>query len=155
VQSAKSLPAATVQATLTAPGGARLPISLNIDPANPARYRATITPSEVGTYHVQGLMLSEGKTVAEANSDFQTEEARDEARDIGVDYVNLRRIAAATGGNFIDPANIAIWPIPDAETTAPVPQARMFDLWNSFALLLLLLAVLGTDWVLRVMKGFV
>jgi hypothetical protein len=155
VQSAKSLPAAKVQATLTAPGGVRLPISLNADPANPARFRATIAPSEVGTYHVHASLLSEGKTVAEGSTAFQTEDARDEARDIGVDYANLRRIAAVTGGNWIDPANPTTWPTPDAETTAPVPQARTFDLWNSFALLLLLLAVLGTDWILRVMKGFV
>ena len=83
------------------------------------------------------------------------ESSESTAQPAGVNQANLRRIAAATGGQWIDAANPATWPTAETVSTDTVPQVRTFDLWNTFTLLLLLLAVLGTDWALRVVKGFV
>lgn len=36
----------------------------------------------------------------------------------------------------------------------PVTKAETVDLWNGFALILLLSALLGADWLLRLLRGF-
>ena len=155
VQSAKPVAASRLQAVLTGPAGKRWPLVLNSDPANPARFRTSITPTTAGIFHIQAVLLAEGKTVAEGHADVQVEEPRDPVADRSVNQANLRRIASATGGQWIDVGNSATWPTAETVTTAGVAQVQTFDLWNTFTLLLLLLAVLGTDWALRVMKGFV
>jgi hypothetical protein len=155
VQSSKNMPTAKIQGVVSTPNGSRLPISFNVDPTNPARFRTSLTPAAAGTYHIQAMLLIEGKAVAEGNAELEIEKAREESQDTGVDLSNLRRIAAATGGNWIDPGDPQTWPTPETESTGSVVQARTFDLWGSFTLLLLLLAVLASDWTVRVMKGFV
>ena len=155
IQSAKPLSASRIEAVITRPNGTRTPIALAGDPVQPMRFRTTITPTAAGLHHVHVVLRSDGKTVAEADNDFQVEPAHDESHDTGIDTANLRRIAALTGGNWIDPAKPETWPTAHTESLGTVAQIRTFDLWGSFTLLLLLLALLGTDWVLRVMKGFV
>ncbi len=155
VQSTKPLSAVKVQGVLTGPGDERRPIALAVDPANPARFQTTVTPPTPGTYHVRATLFAQGRAVAEASATVQVEAPRGEAQDAGIDAANLRRIAAATGGRWVDVARPETWPAPDDATAAAMPRVRTLDLWGSFALLLLLLGVLGTDWALRVMKGFV
>jgi hypothetical protein len=155
VDSAKPVSANRVQAVMTTVSGRRWPLVLHADPRDPARFRTTVTPPAEGTYQIRAVLLSEGKTVTEGRADVQVDEPRAPAQDGSVNVANLRRIAAATGGTWIDPANPATWPTADTHPGGTITQIRTFDLWQSFTLLLLLLALLGTDWVLRVVKGFV
>jgi hypothetical protein len=154
VQAVKPIAAARLQAVLSAPGGTRWPLAMSADPANPGRFRTNVTLDQAGVHRVQAVLSAEGKTLAEAAADVQVEEPADSTNG-EIDAAFLRRIATATGGSWIDPANPATWPSADAEPSAALPQVRTFDLWGSFTLLLLLCAVLGIDWALRVMKGLV
>jgi hypothetical protein len=67
----------------------------------------------------------------------------------------LARIATATGGKAIDVADRATWPTEQATETRTVEVARTIDLWNNFSLVLILCALLGADWLLRMLRGYV
>jgi hypothetical protein len=154
IDSDRSIPGSKLVGTVSSPSG-RAQLTFNVDPAQPRRYHAELTPKAPGLHQIQVALSAEGKTVAEGAVSFQVDQPASEATEIGIDHANLQRIAQATGGRWIDPANPATWPTPDLDSNETVPQLRTFDLWNSFTLLLLLCALLGADWFVRVIKGLV
>jgi hypothetical protein len=154
VQSTKPLGSQQLEGMLTDPVGKRWPLALNADPADPLRYRTEALPQVAGTHHVSVAFLLDGKTAAEGHTDLDVEEAAD-ASSAGINRFLLRRLASATGGRWIDPGNPATWPTADTEPIGTIEQPATFDLWSTFTLLLILCTVLGVDWVLRIMKGFV
>jgi hypothetical protein len=154
VQSDRPLGQPRIHATAELPDGRRLSLVFAADPGNPRRFQTEVRPTLPGTYRVTASVMADGKTVAESAASFSVEHARGEEDD-GVDLRALERLAAATGGRVIDPARPESWPESDTATLPAVRQARTFDLWNSFALLLALCALLGVDWFIRLFKGFV
>jgi hypothetical protein len=155
VQADRPLPQARLQAIAELPVGRRLPLDFAPDPANPRRFRAEMAPGVPGLHKITASLVAEGRTVAEGATAFQVESPRGEQSDDGVDHITLDRIAAATGGRVIDPARPETWPAADGQPEAAVPQSRTLDLWGSFTLLLVLCALLGTDWLVRLFKGLV
>jgi hypothetical protein len=82
------------------------------------------------------------------------EEGGAEQNDIHVDRDNLARIAAGTGGRVVDLAQAETWPASDGRPSRLVPEMRTLDLWNNFTLVLLICGLLGTDWLIRLRKGY-
>jgi hypothetical protein len=154
IDSDRPVPQSRLEATVTTPAGRRA-LTFSLDPAHPQRFHAELVPAQAGSYRIDASVTDDGKTIADASSSLQVEEAAGEANDIGIDTANLQRIAASTGGRWIDPTNSETWPVADGESAETMPQLRTYDLWNSFALLLVLCGILGTDWFLRVFKGLV
>ncbi len=144
-----------LEGAVTLPGEKQLPLLFVADPAQPRQYRADFSPAAAGLYRVSATALSEGKTAAEAMLTLHMDEARGEDTDRGVDARALARLAAATGGNVVDPARPDTWPDSGASTLPATEQFQSFDLWNNFTLLLVLCALLGTDWFVRLVKGLV
>jgi len=155
VQSLRPLVHPRIQATVELPDKRTLSLAFAADPANPRLFRAEFESELPGPHTIKASVLTEGKSVADGSTVVHMEEARGEQHDRGVDHGNLLRIATATGGKAIDPARPETWP-DTAEQPRPVAiQERTVDLWNNFTLMLLLCGLLGTDWVCRIMKGFV
>lgn len=66
----------------------------------------------------------------------------------------LANLAQATGGMRIDPQDPATWPPPaTAEREILVP--RFIEGWALHRLLLLLVVLLGADWLIRLIRGYV
>jgi hypothetical protein len=154
VQSDRPLPGARVQATAELPDGRRLPLAFTPDGTNPRFFRAELSPPAAGLYIVRASLLAEGKAAAEGITSFEVE-APPGGQGAAVDRLALARLAAATGGRLIDPARPGTWPAAEGRPPPAVRQARTFDLWNSFALLLVLCGLLGADWLVRLVKGLV
>jgi hypothetical protein len=83
------------------------------------------------------------------------EPARDESDSPRIDAANLARIAEGTGGRRVNPSDPATWPTPGAAPAAEVEHVRTIDLWGNLSLMILLCALLGTDWLVRLVRGYV
>jgi hypothetical protein len=154
LQSDRTLPQARIQAVATLPDGRRLPLAFAADATNPRHFQAELLPSEAGQYQITATVVAEGKTVAEGSTAFEVEGNGGE-EDTGVDRASLARLTAATGGRMIDPARRATWPVVNDETGSTVQEQRTFDPWNNFTLVLVVCSLLGVDWFVRLLRGYV
>jgi hypothetical protein len=155
VQALRPLSRPRIQATVELPDKRSLPLAFAADAANPRLFRAEFESDLPGPHTIKASVLAEGKSVADGSTVVHMTEARGEEHDRGVDHGNLLRLAAATGGKVIDPMRPETWPDPGDRPGPVVIQERTADLWNNFTLMLLLCGLLATDWVCRIMKGFV
>lgn len=151
IQSDRPVPGSKLTAAVVTPSGERWPLAFLPDPARPERYKAEWLPKEPGVYQIQGLLVQEGKTLADHAAQVRIEPEMSEADDRGIDDNLLKRLTTATGGVRIDPDNRDTWP--DAPSLGTIPQRTTWDLWGSFALILALCGVLGVDWFTRVFQG--
>jgi hypothetical protein len=154
VESAVPLPQASVQGVVSLPDGRSLPLSFAADPAAPNGYVAEFETGPAGAYRLTAQVVSEGRTAAEGTAVLDVDEPRPERDGAPVDMANLARIAAATGGKVVDPADPQTWPA-SAASRAAVTERRTVDLWNRSYLLLLLAGIAGSDWLLRLLRGYV
>jgi hypothetical protein len=155
IQSDRPIAQPTVQATAIFPDDRRLPLTFAVDPADPAVLKAEFEPTRAGPHRIVASLVSGGRTEAETTSVIDVDPARGEDSDAGVDRANLERIATATGGRVVDPADPQTWPKPADGPRAVVDEAKTVDLWNNYTLMLLLCGMLAIDWILRLMRGYV
>ncbi len=150
-QADQAAPRGEIQAAVQGPDGRRLPLSFVPTPANPRRQRAEFAPQSPGLHTVVATLQAEGKTVAEGQALLQVETSTGE-QDDGVDIAALQRLAAATGGQVVRPGDPATFPAAASDARL-VDTTRTFDAWNGGWLLVLLCAMLGVDWFVRLFKG--
>jgi hypothetical protein len=155
IDSAKALAQPTWQAAVTLPDGRTLPLSFAVDATNPNVASAEFETGKPGAYQVTASVLTQGKTVADSTTVIDVDEARGERDGTPVDVANLTRIAAATGGTVVDPGDPETWPASSVHERERVPQTKMIDFWNGYSLLLALCVLLGVDWLLRLLRGYV
>jgi hypothetical protein len=161
VEAPRPLRRPEVRGTVTLPGGRELPMAFTVDPERPNWFRAEFEASVPGTHRIKAQVKSVSDAsqkrppAAEAATEIQVAPARSERHDTGIDRANLARLAAATGGRLVDPRNPQSWPPADERSRPPVVQTKALDLWNNYTLVLILCLLLGTDWVLRLLRGYV
>lgn len=151
----RPVPQPRIQAAVVLPDDRRLPLAFAADPTDPGLLRAEFQPVMAGPHRITATLTSEGKTVTESTAGLDVEAARAEQTDAGIDQANLARIATATGGKVIDPNNPETWPVSSADKRPAVMQLHTVDLWSNYTLLLVLCGLLGVDWLLRLMRGYV
>lgn len=137
------------------PAGEPIPLAFSPDPAKPNTFVASFETSEKGQHRITAAVIAEGRTAAEVTTAIDVEPPRVESDQSPADAAALARLAAATGGRAINPADPKTFPPLDAATAGIVERTASFDLWNNYALMLLLCVLLGADWVIRLLKGFV
>ncbi len=140
---------ATVEATLTLPGGATQPITLrHADPAG-GRYTAALGPEQPGLYRVHAEARRGSTMLGAADKWMYVGGVDREFADPRLNEGFLRRVARNSGGRYVrasDASRIVSW----LQTTVPqnaAPERR--DLWHepwAFALVILLLSA---EWILR------
>lgn len=155
VEADQPLPRPRVQATVVLPDDRRLPLAFASDPNEPNHFRAEFEAPLPGPHRILATVTSEGRTAAESATMIDVEEARSELAATGIDHANLARIAAGTGGHVIDLNNADSWPTADEQPAEMETRTRRLDLWNNFSLLVLLCLLLGSDWLLRLVRGYV
>ncbi len=154
VESAVSLPQASVRGVVSLPDGRTLPLSFTADASAPNAHIAEFETGTAGAYRLNASVVSSGRMAAEGSAVLDVVESRPERDGTPVDHANLARIAAATGGKVIDPEDSATWPA-SAGGPAAVTERVTVDLWNRSYLLILLALVAGTDWLIRLLRGYV
>ena len=155
VQSDRILAGLGVQGVVELPEGGRLPLAFTSDPTAPGRFRAEFEASRSGAHRVLASVRAEGRIAAETTAELEVEQPHDELSDVSVDRANLARLSAATGGRVIDVSDRESWSFDAEQDRPPVPQTRTLELWNNGTLLLVLCGLLGADWLIRLLRGYV
>ena len=146
---------ARIEATVMMPDGRKLPLMMSSSPSEAGRFEGSFDVAAPGHYAIAATLRGEGKMLVEVATAIDVDAAPDEMSNRRVNTQLLQRIATTTGGAIVDPAKPTTWPTPDSQHRPPVRVAQTFDPWNSFALLIVLVAVLAFDWLLRLLRGFV
>lgn len=158
VGSDRPLVAPVIRASVLAPSaraGEPIPLAFPADPARPDTFVAAFAAAEPGQHLVTAAVITSGRTAAEVTTAIDVEPEGLESDRSAADADALARLAAATGGRVIDPADPKTFPVVDDVTAGLVDRTASLDLWNDHVLLLLLCLLLGADWGIRLLRGFV
>ena len=155
---------ASVMATVTAPNGTatKLPLAFVVD--RDGEYRAAFTAEQDGLYDIQ--VAVPGDKAAAATAALRSAGSRSrpplQARtfvraapddreyfDAAMRPAFLRRVAEDTGGRFYTPATASTLPEDITYLGRGVTVVQEKDLWDMPALLVLLVALAGGEWLLR------
>jgi uncharacterized membrane protein len=143
------VPDATVQATVSAPGGAIQPLALRPDAATRGRFAATIRPDQAGLYRVQVEARRGARPLGAADRWFYVGGSDREFADPRLNDGFLGRIARDSGGQYVTAADAAnIVPLLRAAVPQNVEPERR-DLWHGPWAFALVVALLSTEWILR------
>ena len=140
---------ATVDVTLTAPGGESRPLKLrHADPAG-GRYTAAIAPDQPGLYKVHAEARRGTTPLGTADRWMYVGGSDREFADPRLNEGFLRRVARNSGGRYVraaEAARVPAW----LEATVPqnaAPERR--DLWNEPWAFALVVMLLSAEWILR------
>jgi len=144
-----------LEASIALPDGRRLPIAFEQDGLMPDMQAAAFDAVVPGRYRITSTATVDGQITAQATTAIQVTPAGTETDDREVDRAALARIAMQTGGKVVDLTDPQTWPAPPTESLGDVTERRTVNLWDNFALLTLLCLVLGADWLIRLLRGYV
>jgi len=140
---------ATVSVEVAAEAGAGSRWPLQPSGRGDGRYSATINAEAAGLYRLQ-MQATRGKQViGEATTHLRRNSGVREAFGDYQHQAMLQRIAALTGGRYWQLDDLADLPEAIRYSHAGRIEQETFDLWNVPAVLLLLLALKGGEWLLR------
>jgi hypothetical protein len=145
-----------VVATVTSPSGKTSELPMEWTVTRDGEYRASFVPDEAGVYaiHVDAARSSgDQKTLGNATVHVRASAGDTEYFDAAMRGSLLKRIAEETGGRFFTPSNAALLPEAVSYTGRGVTVVEERDLWDMPVILLLLLALLGTEWAYRRVRG--
>ena len=140
---------ATIEATLTSPGGETTPIKLRHADAASGRYTAVLGPEQPGLYRIRAAAKRGTTALGTADRWMYVGGADREFADPRLNEGFLRRIARNSGGRYVragEAARVPAW-LQEAVPQNAAPERR--DLWHepwAFALIVLALAA---EWTLR------
>jgi uncharacterized membrane protein len=143
------VPDASVELTLTAPGGDTTPIKLRHADAAGGRFTAAVRPERAGLYRLHADARRGSSTLGSADHWMYVGGAEREFADPRLNEGFLRRIARTSGGRYVrasEAARVASF-LQASQPMVETPEYR--DLWHepwAFALIVLLLSA---EWILR------
>jgi uncharacterized membrane protein len=143
------VPDASVEATLTAPGGETTPLKLRRADAGAARFSAAFAPDRAGLYHIRASASRAGTALGTADRWLYVGGSDREFADPRLNESVLRRIARATGGQYVRPSEVSritSW-LQSAVPQNAAPERR--DLWHEPWSFALVVGLLSAEWILR------
>jgi uncharacterized membrane protein len=140
---------AVVRVTVTGPGGQHWDLRENLDEPADGRYRASLRLDRAGLYHVSAQADRGNQSLGRADGWLLVGGADRELTDPRVHEDGLRRLAAASGGRYLDAGAIGQLPrlLADREPLSEVREER--DLWDSPWVIAAVLLLLSAEWLLR------
>jgi uncharacterized membrane protein len=144
---------AAVSAVVTTPGGRVVEQPLAWDVRSDGHYRGRIATAESGRYQVDVRAVNGADTVeslpafvdaGETNVEFFGAERRRDA---------LQRIATETGGQYYDLDRAADLADDIVYSARGITRTERLDLWDMPAVFVLLLGLLGAEWLARRARG--
>lgn len=144
-----------VAGNVVLPDGRQAALTFTAHPTKPNFYLTDFETTLPGQYKILANVTSEGKTNADVIAAIDVQDRRGELAATTVDRGALLRIANMTGGKVINPSDKATWPVTEKVEEITIEQSRQFDLWSRYVLIVLLLTLLGADWTIRLLRGYV
>jgi uncharacterized membrane protein len=144
---------ARVVAHVTAPSGKTADVPMDWSVAHDGEYRTSFTPDEEGLYSVRVAATRDQKDLGADEIHVRSSAGDSEYFDAGMRAPLLKRIAEETGGRFFTSENAAGLPEAISYSGRGVTVVEEHDLWDMPVLLLLLIALTGTEWAYRRARG--
>ena len=118
-------------------------------------YDAAFVPSEPGLYEIRVEATRAADSLGTGSTFVYVTESDEEYFDAGMRRTTLERIADETGGRFYTPETVSNLPEDISLTGAGVTLTEERDLWDMPFLLLLLLSLVGSEWLYRRARGLI
>ncbi|HSR69341.1 MAG TPA: glutamine amidotransferase [Acidobacteriota bacterium] len=147
---------AQAEAEIQAPDGNVMTIPLQWDSQEEGVYRATFTPESDGLHEIRVRARSrsqEGRDYGTASAHFIAAGGAREYFDPVRKTDFLRKLAKETGGNYYSLSQVDDLPEEIVYTPSTASVVEVKPLWDMPINLLLLLALAGSEWVLRKRQG--
>lgn len=144
-----AVPNATVEATVTSPGGDPVPVKIRRADAGGGQFTAALTPDRQGLYRVRAEAHRGSTSLGSSERWLYVGGADREFADPRLNESWLRRVARSSGGRYAraaEASQVLTWLQASAPQSGP-PERR--DLWHepwAFAIIVLLLSA---EWILR------
>jgi len=144
------LSAAEVGVEVTAAGGKSMPVPVQAGSADPDVFTGTFSPPAGGQYEVAASLKMQGKPVENQATEFRVYGSDLELADPGTNRENLKAMASATGGVYVD--------VQDAERLAEkmgrkeprrITRVQRTEFWNSPWLFLAFVGAVTAEWLVR------
>lgn len=147
---------AVVHATVTAPDGFAQIVPLDWTVEEDGEYGGTFRPAVEGDYEIRvEAIRGEGLPLGSDQVYLRVGPSTEEYFDAGLRRPVLERLAEETGGRYYDASTVSTLPEDIRFTGAGVTLTEERDLWDMPILLILLVALLGGEWVYRRRRGLV
>lgn len=143
------VPDATIDATLTPPGGDPQPLKLRHTEASSGRFTASVRPEQSGLYRVRAEARRGAASLGSAERWMYVGGADREFADPRLNEGFLRRVARTSGGRYVrgaDAAGVVAW-LQAAVPQNAAPERR--DLWHEPWAFALIVVLLSAEWILR------
>src|SRR5262249_51435070 len=118
-------------------------------------YRSSVVPDEEGLYSIRLTATRESKDLGTDTRYVRATSADSEYFDATMRAPLLKRIAEETGGRFYASSDVASLPEAISYTRRGVTVVAARDLWDTPAILLMLVAMIGGEWAYRRARGLI
>ena len=143
--------AENVVATLKTDAGQERKIVLQPTPGSPGLFTAQIQPDRVGKY--EASVASPAQPEAKAKAGFVVESQELEKQRPELDETLLRKVASAGGGKYYAPDKLSDWMRSLPNNPLVIRSEQEVELWDAPLFLILFLAPLSLEWLIRKRKG--
>ena len=134
---------------LTLPGGERREVKPVLADSTTGRYTVPLRLDRPGIYRVSADARRGNALLGASEQSFLVGGADLEFADPRLNEDVLRRLAVASGGRYLTPADVRLLPrwLTGTQASPGVPQEQ--DVWHHVWVLLVVITLLSTEWVLR------
>jgi hypothetical protein len=144
---------ARVVAHITAPSGKTSDVTMDWTVSRDGEYHGSFVPDEDGLYTVKVGAAKDQKDLGSNIVHVRAAPGDAEYFEATMRAPLMKRIAEETGGRFFTPENAAALPEAIGFSGRGVTVVEERDLWDMPAVLLLLIALTGTEWAYRRARG--
>lgn len=144
---------ARVIAQVTAPSGKTTEVPLEWTVSRDGEYRGSFVPDEDGMYEVKATASRAGQELGTHVMHARAAAGDSEYFDAEMRSSLLTRVAEETGGRFFTPATASALPEAISYSGRGVTVVEERDLWDMPIILMLLLGLVGGEWMFRRKRG--
>jgi len=145
----QAVPEASVEATLTVPGGNASSLTVRHEAGAGGRFVAALRPEQAGLYRVRAAARRGATALGDADRWFFVGGTDREFADPRLNEGFLRRVAQASAGRYVragDTSEIASW-LRDRTPEEAASEQR--DLWHQPWAFALVMSLMAAEWALR------
>jgi hypothetical protein len=149
------LPNAQVEAHVLGPGGIAVAVPLTQDPNTPGVFQGEFTAEKPGSYTSEVVAKNGDQEVGRDVLSFERIDGVAESFHTEQNRELLEKLASETGGRYWRPADVSRLPSEISYSDAGITTRETKDLWNMPIAFLLVLGLVGSEWLLRRKWGIV
>lgn len=119
------------------------------------RYSSEFRPNIDGNYKIEAEAYHSGRSIGKSSSEFLVQTASLEFQNIQINEPLLKNIADASGGIYYHIDNIAELESSISDSKETIVFTKEKSIWDNGIVLMIALAFLTTEWIMRKRKGLV